>query len=102
MKTQVIDNPDTDWAHYFRGKKVIFFLQMLALIVKMIMLTMMIKMILELYAQMIMCPKVYSPDYPASRLVRASDDDDDADTCIDEIKAMLCKQWPWRDELWNN
>ena len=22
IKTQVIDNPDTDWAHYFRGKKV--------------------------------------------------------------------------------
>ena len=24
IKKQVIDNPDTDWAHYFRGKKVEF------------------------------------------------------------------------------
>ena len=32
--------------------------------------------------------------------VRASDDNDDVDSCISEINAILCKQWPWRDELW--
>ena len=32
--------------------------------------------------------------------VRASDDNNDVDSCIGEINAILCKQWPWRDELW--
>ena len=72
---------------------------MFALIVKMIMLTMMMKMMLELLAQMTMCQKfTCSPIQPRS--VRASDDIDDVDSCISEINAILCKQWPWRDELW--